>query len=111
TLSKDDRRNLLLMRREWAESNSQSPALAQEVARIHGEGDALHTRLKPTGDWPKMRDWYEHTFEVARELGEAKRKAIPGFASTYEALLDSFSPGMRDATIAREFGALEQALP
>ena len=88
-----------------------SQSLAQECARINSEGEVLHTKLKPTGDWSKMRDWYAHTFEIAKQVGEAKRNAVAGFASTYEALLDSYSRGMRDATIAREFGELEQALP
>ena len=33
------------------------------------------------------------------------------FSGIYEALLDSFSPGMKDATIAREFAMLERELP
>ena len=38
--------------------------------------------------------------------------AMPGqFSGIYEALLDSFSPDMKDATIAREFAMLERELP
>ena len=110
SLFKDDRRNLFLMRRLWIEKNSLSPELARERARVEIEGQGLHDKLKETGDWANMRDWLASAFDLARQAGEAKMKPL-GLASPYEALLDGFSPGMRDETIAREFGRLEAVLP
>lgn len=112
SLPKDDQRNLFLMRRDWTESNAYSAELAQELARIETEGEELHTKLRPTGDWSQMKDWFAHSFETRTEAARAKMAAMPGqFATPYEALLDSFAPGTKDATIAREFAKLEKALP
>ncbi len=111
-LPKEDQRNLFLMRKAWTESNGYTAELAQELARIGTEGEELHTEHRPKGDWENMRDWYAHSFDTLRTKGEAKMAALPGqFATPYEALLDSFGPGTKDATIAREFAKLEKALP
>ena len=108
----EDRRNLTLMRANWVELNAVSAEMAAELARIAAEGEKLHTKNRPLGDWAAMKDWYAHSFETRKAYGEAKMAALPGkFSGPYEALLDSFSPGMKDATIAREFARLEQALP
>ena len=105
-----DRRNLALMRRAWVSEAGLPDELAQEIARIGSEGEKLHTTLRKTGDWSKMKDWYAHSFETLRAVGQIKKDKL-GSASVYEALLDSFSPDLADATVAREFAALEKALP
>jgi carboxypeptidase Taq len=109
-LSSVDRRNLALMRRSWVSEAGLPDELAQEMARLYSEGEKRHTELRKTGDWPKMRDWYAHSFDVMRTVGNIKKDKL-GLASVYEALLDSFSPDLSDATVAREFAALEKVLP
>lgn len=109
-LSKDDRRNLTLMRQDWVNSASLPKELVSEVAKLEVEGEKLHTSLRKTGDWSKIRDWYAHSFDTMREVGRIK-KAKLGSASIYEALLSSFSPSLSEATVEREFGALEKLLP
>ncbi len=112
TFSPDDQRNIFLMRRKWVESNALSPELASTLARLSSEGQDLHTKNKPSGDWSKMRDWYEHSFNTMREVAKAKMTRMPGvFASPYEALLDSFNPGLKEASVVREFAKLEKTLP
>lgn len=109
-LSPVDRRNLALMRRAWVSEAGLPDELAQEITRISSEGEKLHTALRKTGDWSKMKDWYAHSIDVMRTVGKIKKDKL-GSASVYEALLDSFSPDLADATVAREFAALEKALP
>jgi carboxypeptidase Taq len=111
TLSLADQRNLTLMRRHWVEASSLSEELALDVARLESDSDALHTELRPTGDWEKMGPWVKRSFDIMRQVGEAKRKALPGFASAYEALLDSFSPELREDDVAKHFDVLWKALP
>lgn len=112
TLSIEDQRNLFLMKREWSESNTLTPELARELARLASEGSELHTKYKPSSDWSEMRDWYEHAFNTMREIAKAKMASHPGmFASPYEALLDSFNPGLKEETVVRAFVELEKALP
>ncbi len=110
TLGADDRRNLALMRREWVHANALPKEMAEELARLESDGERLHTAHRAGGDWSKMRDWYKHSFDIARAVGNAKMKKL-GVATPYEALLDSFSPGMTTARIDAEFAKLEAHLP
>ncbi len=109
-LSAIDRRNLTLMRRSWVSEAALPDDLATEIARIGTEGEKLHTELRKTGDWSKMKDWYAHSFDVMRTVGQLRKEEL-GSASVYEALLNSFSPDIADATVAREFTAMEKVLP
>lgn len=110
SLSAFDQRNLTLMRRAWVREAALPDELATEIARISNEGEKLHTELRKTGDWSKMKDWYKHTFDTLRRIGELQKDKL-GAASTYETLLGSFSPDLADTTVAREFAVLEKALP
>ncbi len=98
------------MRRAWVHEASLPDELASEMARIGSEGERLHTELRKTGDWAKIKDWYAHSFEIMRTVGQIKKDKL-GSASVYEALLDTFSPDLADATVARELGAMEKVLP
>lgn len=109
-LSPDDQRNLVLMRSYWVHATALSKELAEEVARIESEGERLHVAYKKSGDWGKMRDWYAHSFDTARAIGQAKMAKL-GVATPYDALLDSFSPGLTSARIDAEFAKLEAHLP
>lgn len=110
TMSVEDCRNLALMRRQWIHEASLPQDLATEIARLESEGQSLHTELRKTGRWEKIKDWYAHSFEVMRAVGKIKQDKL-GSASTYEALLDTFSAGVSEAMVSREFDALEKALP
>ena len=109
-LPKTDQRNLVLMRRAWVSQAGLSDELATELARIGSEGQKLHTELRKTGDWSKMKDWYKHSLDTLRTVGEIRKEKL-GAASVYEALFNSFSPDLAEATVAHEFAALEKALP
>ncbi len=104
-----DRRNLALMRHHWTHENALDPALAEAYAQLEPQGVGIHVAHYRSGDWSQVRDWYAHSFAVAREVGQAKKDKL-GVASAYEALVDRFSPGIRVALIEREFAALSQAL-
>ena len=110
SLSPEDKRNLTLMRRYWVHNASLPNELATEVSRLGNEGQRLHTDLRKTGDWSKVKDWYGHAFDIMRTIGQIKKDKL-GLSSVYEALLDTFSPGLSDATVTRELGVLEKALP
>jgi carboxypeptidase Taq len=109
-LSRDDRTNLRLMRRKWVSATAIPESLVRESARLEIEGNNLHTRYRDSGDWATMKPAYEAAFNVAREIGAVMKDAL-GVATPYEALLDQFNPGLKLATVEREFARLEQALP
>ncbi|MDB5492568.1 MAG: Thermostable carboxypeptidase 1 [Micavibrio sp.] len=109
-LSPADQTNLRLMRRQWISYTAIPETLVRESARLGIEGNNLHTKHRDKGDWNVMRPIYEAAFNTQREIGEILKGAL-GFATTYEALLDQFSPGLKLSTVEREFAKLEQALP
>ncbi|MEP7123003.1 MAG: carboxypeptidase M32 [Byssovorax sp.] len=110
SLAQEDRTNLRLMRRQWLSATALPESLVRESARLEVEGNNLHTRHYQQGDWASMRPAYEAAFTVAREIGAIMKDAL-GVATAYEALLDQFNPGLKLATVEREFARLEQALP
>ena len=105
-----DRRNLALMRHSWVHSASLPPDLSRELARLDSEGWQRHAQNYRSGDWSKMKDWYAHSFKIMREAGAIKKEKL-GVPSAYDALLDQFSPGLREEIVAREFSVLASELP
>lgn len=109
SLSAEDRRNLQLMRHHWVHDAGLPEDLAREQARVNAEGERIHVEHYKGGDWSKVAAWYEHSFNIMREVGEAKKDRL-GVASAYEALLDHFSPGLRASLVEAEFKKLDTAL-
>lgn len=109
-LSAQDRVNLSLMRREWVIATALPEDMVREKARLSLEGNNLHTQYRDAGNWTVMKPVYERAFALSREVGDILKDRL-GFATAYEALLDQFSPGLKLATVEREFAALEKALP
>jgi carboxypeptidase Taq len=105
-----DRRNLQLMRRQWVHDASLTSEMAGELSRLTCEGEKLHTEFRKDGDWSKIKDWYAHASDLMRSVGEIKKNRL-GTASIYEALMDTFSPGLKDETVASEFTEIEKVLP
>jgi carboxypeptidase Taq len=104
-----DRRNLQLMRRQWVHDASLTSEMAGELSRLTCEGENLHTEFRKDGDWSKIKDWYAHAFDLIHSVGEIKKNRL-GAASIYEALMDTFSPGLIDETVVSEFAKIEKVL-
>jgi carboxypeptidase Taq len=105
----DDQRNLSLMRQKWIHAASLPSDLAHEKSRISSEGMRMHGEHYKSGSWAAVKEGYAASFKMAREVGQAKQAAL-GVDSVYDALLDEFSPGLRNADIQREFSALDREL-
>lgn len=108
-MESDDKRNLSLMRRLWIHETAMPEDVAREQARLDSEGSLLHIAHYKSGDWGKMKDWYTHSFTVMKAVGEAKMDKL-GFSTPYEALVDSFSPGISVASVEQQFDALDTEL-
>lgn len=105
-----DNMNLSLMRRSWTISTALPEALVREKTRLETEGNNLHTVHRDSGNWAAMKPIYQKAFALSRERAQIIKEKL-GFTSAYEALLDEFSPGLRLATVEREFAVLEKVLP
>ena len=105
----EDQRNLSLMRRAWIKETCLPQNLVNDMARLGSEGSQKHANNYRSNDWSTMRDWYEFSFNTMRAVGAAQKEKL-GSASVYDALLDSFNPGMNAAHIEAEFKKLGEAL-
>ena len=109
-LAVGDRRNLQLMRRQWVHDASLTSEMAGELSRLACQGENLHTEFRKDGDWSKIKDWYARAFDLMYRVGEIKQKRL-GTSSVYEALMDTFSPGLKEETVVSEFAKIEKVLP
>jgi carboxypeptidase Taq len=109
-LAAGDGRNLQLMRRQWVHDASLTSEMAGELSRLTCEGENRHTKFRRDGDWSKIKDWYAHAVDLMRSVGEIKKNRL-GMSSAYEALMDTFSPGLKDETVVSEFAHIEKVLP
>jgi len=109
-LAAGDGRNLQLMRRQSVHDASLTSEMAGELSRLTCEGENLLTGFRKDGDWSKIKAWYAHAVDLMRSVGEIKKNRL-GMSSAYEALMDTFSPGLKDETVVSEFAHLEKVLP
>src|ERR1700687_3296491 len=109
-LAAGDRRNLQLMRRQWVHDASLTSEMAGELSRLTCEGENRHTQFRKDGDWSKIKDWYAHAVALMQSVGEIKKNRL-GTSSAYEALMDTFSAGLKDETVVSEFAKIEKVLP
>jgi hypothetical protein len=98
------------MRQQWMHDTSLTSEMTGELSRLTCEGENLHTELRKDGDWSKIKDRYAYSFALMPSVGEIKKNRL-GASSVYEALMDSFSPGLKDETVVSEFAKLEKVLP
>ena len=101
--------NLREMRRLHTAAIAVPSELVEAKARAVSRAQAVWHAARPEGDFaaflPALRDVVERTREEARVKGEARGLA------PYDALLDIYDPGRRNAEVAAMFGELEAVLP
>lgn len=105
----EDRRNLTLMRERWLADAGLPAQMVEDIARVGSEGEIRHTKNYKGNDWSTMKDWYAHSFDVAKRTGLFLKDKL-GVPSSYDALLHTYSPGLRADHIEREFATLKAAL-
>lgn len=103
------RANLRETRREWAQANALPAALVEQrnLAAQHCE-HAWRTQ-RHQHDWPGFLSNFKPLLAQVRE--EARCLAQAQGIGRYDALLDKYEPGLRDADVARIFGEVRQWLP
>ena len=101
--------NLREMRRLHTAASAVPSELVEAKARAVSRAQAVWHAARPEGDFaaflPALRDVVERTREDAQIKGEARGLA------PYDALLDIYDPGRRNAEVAAMFGELEAVLP
>ncbi|MCP5286283.1 MAG: carboxypeptidase M32 [Burkholderiaceae bacterium] len=103
------RANLREIRRDWQRATALPDDLVQrrEIATSRCE-HAWRTQ-RPAGDWAGFLENFRPVLAIARE--QAARLADQSGLGRYEAMMDSYEPGMTTATVDRVFGDVRQWLP
>jgi carboxypeptidase Taq len=103
------RANLREIRRDWQRATALPDDLVQrrEIATSRCE-HAWRTQ-RPAGDWAGFLENFRPVLAIARE--QAQRLADASGLGRYEAMMDSYEPGMTTATVDRVFGEVRQWLP
>ena len=101
--------NLREMRRMHETAIAVPSELVEAKARAVSRAQAVWQQARPRGDFAAFLPALREVVERVREEAQIKGEAL-GLAP-YDALLDSYDPGRRNADIAAMFAELEAALP
>jgi len=108
-LSDTDRASLAEMRREWAMVNRLPADLVEAQSLAGARCEHAWRSQRKANDWQGFAPNLREVVKLARQ--EARLLAEPTGATPYEALMDKFEPGMREASIAALFGDVKTWLP
>ena len=103
------RANLREMRHEFIHANAMPADLVEKLVLAESESEMTWRTARPANDWKGLAPKLEALFELKRE--EATIKADIMGVSPYEAMIDQYDPGRREAQVDRIFGDLENFLP
>src|ERR1700730_3812447 len=109
TLDADARRNFALMERRWLESAGLDETLVNSLSRACSASSRAWEQARPQCDFPAWLPHLEEVVNCVRQKGEALGKAFG--ASPYQALLETFNPGLREKAVNEVFGELRARLP
>lgn len=108
-LSDADRASVAEMRREWALVNRLPADLVEAQSLAGARCEHAWRSQRKANDWQGFAPNLREVVKLARQ--EARLLAESTGATPYEALMDKFEPGMREASIAALFGDVKTWLP
>ncbi len=106
TLEPDERANVREWRRDFDRLCRIPERLAVELARASSEAETAWERARPAGDWAAFQPHLERLLALKREEAEATGYEV----EPYDALLDTFEPGERAASLQPLFASLAPIL-
>ncbi|MBV9653937.1 MAG: carboxypeptidase M32, partial [Acetobacteraceae bacterium] len=101
--------NLREMRRRRLHATAVPPALVEARSKAASRCEVAWRAARADNDFPSLLPLLTHVLTCEREVAEAKGAALG--LSPYDALLDGYDPGMRQATIDPLFADLRADLP
>lgn len=101
--------NLAEMRRLHAHAAAVPGDLVEASSRAVSRAEMAWREARRTSDFPLLRPHLEEVLRLQRRIGEAKGEALG--LSVYDALLDTYDPGLRQARIDPLFAELRAWLP
>jgi len=103
------RRNLALMRREHDLATALPTDLVEALQRVGAASEMCWRTARPANDFAAQQPHLEKVFALTREAAAVRGEALG--LSPYDAQLELFEPGLRDAEIAPVFDDLANWLP
>ena len=97
------------MRRQWRQANQLPEDLVQAQSLAASRCEHAWRTQRRANDWQGFLDNFREVVTLARR--EAQLRAEATGATPYEALMDKFEPGMREAQLQAVFGAVKTWLP
>lgn len=101
--------NLHEMRRAYLHAAAVPRDLVEASSRAVSRSEMVWREARRDADFPRLAPYLAEVLRLQREIGQAKGAAL-GLAP-YDALLDSYDPGMRRAVIDPLFADLTSWLP
>jgi len=108
-LDEVQRRNIHLAQKEYDEMTKLPEELVVETARQRAVTIDTWKKAKAARDYAAFKPNLEKLFELRRRAAEILMD-VKGTATTYDALLDIYEPGMTADTVSRVFGELRPGL-
>jgi len=102
-------RNLDLMRREHLLATAVPTDLFEALQRAGAASEMNWRTARPANDFASQRPHLEEVFRLTRETAAVRAEALG--VSPYDAQLELFEPGLRDADVAPVFEDLSEWLP
>ena len=103
------RANLHESKRAYVRATAVPTALIEAASLAESKSEQAWRRLRKDNDWRGFRPLLEEVVRIKREVASALSGALG--LSPYDALLDGYEPGAREAQIAPLFAELGAVLP
>ncbi|MEM8662011.1 MAG: carboxypeptidase M32, partial [Pseudomonadota bacterium] len=103
------RANLREMRHQYTHANAIPADLVEKIVIAESESEMTWRNARPANDWKSLEAKLDALFKLKRE--EATIKADIMKVSRYEAMLDQYDPGRREAQVDTLFDDLAGFLP
>ena len=97
------------MRRQWRQASQLPEDLVQAQSLASSRCEHAWRTQRRANDWQGFLPNFREVVTLARR--EAQLRADATGTTPYEALMDKFEPGMREAQLQTVFGAVKQWLP
>lgn len=103
------RANVVAMRREWVHAAAVPSDLVMARTRATSACELAWRAARKADDFASLQPMLREVLNLTRQMGEAKSGALG--VGVYDALIDEFEPGVREAMLSPLFARLEIELP
>lgn len=101
--------NLALIKHEYERATALPADLVEKQSQANSEAEQAWRKHRANNDWAAFKPYLDKSIKLAREAANIQSQTFQ--LSPYDALIDRFSPGIRQDFINPIFETLKAALP